>query len=291
MTGVSYKVGRGRGKNAITAPVVSVSISPDTASLGTGGQQSFSATGLRSDGSTVTVDVDWQTNGGTIDANGVYRAGSVPGNYRIVGHHTSSNTADTAEVTVSAPVLAEVVLSPASVTLGAGATQQFAGFGRTTVGDSVAVAVSFSATGGTITSGGLFTAGSTGGTFRVIAKESASGLADSSAVTVAVSAPAPAPSGSGIAFGNFDTPATALGGGYTGVTKVLSPADIYSYLNAARTAKARVIVSLAGGPSNYKNADGTFSLELWKQRVARFRGDGPVVLHRRRHPARALPAG
>jgi hypothetical protein len=271
-TGVSYKVGRGRSKKPGMAPVLSVSVSPDAARLDAGGQQSFSATGYLSDGSTVTVDVDWQATGGTINPNGVYAAGSVPGTYRIVGHHVSSNTADTAEVTVSAPVLAQVVLNPGSVTLGAGATQQFAGFGRTSVGDSVAVAVAFSATGGTITSGGLFTAGSTGGTFRVVAKESASGLADSSAVTIAVAAQAPTPSGSGIAFGNFNTPSTALGGGYTGVVAVLSPSDIYTYLNAARAAKARVIVSLAGGPGNYRNADGTFSLELWKQRVARFQG-------------------
>ena len=58
------------------------------------------------------------------------------------------------------------------------------------MGDSVAVAVTYAASGGTISSTGLYTAGSTGGTFRVVA--AVSGISDTSVVSV--SAPAPSPS-------------------------------------------------------------------------------------------------
>src|SRR6185312_7432545 len=75
-------------------------------------------------------------------------------------------------------------LVPASANLAASTKRQFSAYGRTTAGDSIAVPVVFTATGGTVTSNGLFTAGTTAGTFRVIATSGA--VADTSAVTVTV---------------------------------------------------------------------------------------------------------
>ncbi len=49
--------------------------------------------------------------------------------------------------------------------------------------------VTYSATGGTITTGGLYTAGSTAGTFRVIAVQQGGTLADTSAVTLTATPP------------------------------------------------------------------------------------------------------
>src|SRR5205814_2755360 len=57
----------------------------------------------------------------------------------------------------NSPVV-QIVSSPDTVTLDPDQTQQFVAYGRTQAGDSVAVAVSWSASGGTITSGGLYTA-------------------------------------------------------------------------------------------------------------------------------------
>ncbi len=85
-----------------------------------------------------------------------------------------------------APTLAKVILTPASASLVSSGTQKFAAYGRNSVGDSVAVTVTYAATGGTISSTGLYTAGSTGGTFRVVA--AASGISDTSTVSVSRSA-------------------------------------------------------------------------------------------------------
>ena len=84
-----------------------------------------------------------------------------------------STTASNISVTPGA-----VSVSPASVSLQSGATQQF------TATDNAGLAVSWSATGGTITSTGFYTAGATAGNFGVTATDS-NGNASSAIVTIA----------------------------------------------------------------------------------------------------------
>ena len=78
----------------------------------------------------------------------------------------------------------QVLLAPESVTLDPAQTQLFVAWGRTVAGDSVAIAVTWAASGGTITNGGLYTAGQTAGTYRVIARQTNGSLADTAPVTV-----------------------------------------------------------------------------------------------------------
>lgn len=80
--------------------------------------------------------------------------------------------------------LAQVILVPPGATLSAGRTQQFSAYGRLSEGDSVGVGVTFSATGGTITSQGLYTAGGTPGTYEVVVQEAGGTLSDTSGVTI-----------------------------------------------------------------------------------------------------------
>src|SRR5438046_10749045 len=76
----------------------------------------------------------------------------------------------------------QVFTSPASITLDPYETQQFLAFGRTQAGDSVPVAVRWSASGGTITTGGLYTADTSFGTFQVTATATTSAVTSSSTV-------------------------------------------------------------------------------------------------------------
>src|SRR6266705_2369887 len=62
--------------------------------------------------------------------------------------------------------------------------RQFTAYGRRNTGDSVSVSVTYSATGGVISGTGAYTAGQTAGTYRAIAKQNGSSLADTSVVTV-----------------------------------------------------------------------------------------------------------
>ena len=86
----------------------------------------------------------------------------------------------------SAPsrTLVQLVLSPASLVLAPGETQQFTVSGTRSDGSGTVPAVTYSATGGTITAGGLYTAGATEGTFSVIATQQGGTRADTSAVTL-----------------------------------------------------------------------------------------------------------
>src|SRR3989442_15653553 len=78
----------------------------------------------------------------------------------------------------------QILVSPASAVLAEGGGQQFTAYGRKNTGDSVSVNVSFTATGGTITQSGFYTAGQAVGNFHVTAKQNGSILTDSSAVSV-----------------------------------------------------------------------------------------------------------
>ncbi len=65
--------------------------------------------------------------------------------------------------------LRKIYLAPANVSIKTYRTQQYRWYARTMSWDSVPVQVTLTATGGTITPSGLFTAGSDAGTYRVIA--------------------------------------------------------------------------------------------------------------------------
>ena len=274
-TAGTYKVvGRGRRNKSDTSVVivippptdlVGIEASPDSVTLPAGTTHTFTALGRLADSTTTSVAVTWAATGGAIDAGGVFSAGSATGKFRVVATKSSGTLADTADVTITAPVssdttppppppaptLASVILSPASVSLVSSGTQKFAAYGRNSVGDSVAVTVTYAATGGTISSTGLYTAGSTGGTFRVVA--AASGLSDTSVVSV--SAPLPTPTtGTGLPFGPYrlltyttTTSPFTLSAGFN------SPSTIVTQINDARTRGVSIMLAMTGGPHSAKN--------------------------------------
>ena len=172
---------------AVGAPTLArVSLVPSSVTLADGATTQFAAYGTLSNGDSIALGVSFDATGGTITAGGLYTAGPTAGDFRVIATEQGGTLADTAAVTVvlGTPVLARVVLVPSAVTLDAGATQRFAAYGTLSNGDSVAVSVSFSATGGTITTSGLYTAGQTPGDFRVVAAEPGGTLADTASVHV-----------------------------------------------------------------------------------------------------------
>jgi hypothetical protein len=82
------------------------------------------------------------------------------------------------------PVLDRVVLTPGAVSLQTGGSQQFTAAGIATDGSPIAVVIDWAATGGTITSTGVYSAAGTAGTYLVIAQDRPSGKADTSVVTL-----------------------------------------------------------------------------------------------------------
>ncbi len=206
---------RGRkNRSPDSTTVTAVVISPSSASLKPGESKRFTATAKLSDGSTTAAHVSWTATGGTIDRNGVYTNGSA-GRYRVLATSLYYNLADTATVTVStdAPAtLVSISVSPASATLETGATQRFAASGKLSDGTTTAPAVTWTVTGGTITSEGLYTAGNQAGTYRAVAK-SGNDLADTATVTITAptsSPPPPPPPTGSLPFAPDPPPATRV---------------------------------------------------------------------------------
>jgi len=274
--------------------LASLAISPGATTLSPGLSQTFLATGYLKDGRGVPVGVRWSATGGTIDAGGNYVAGDTAGTYVVVATNTKLTISDTATVTIGVPapppppppatpppspappetpVLEQITLLPATATLARATTRQFSAYGRLQGGDSVAVAVVYSATGGTITPDGLFTAGSTAGTYRVIAR--ADSLADTSTVTVTV--PLGSGPANGIPFGTFNL----YGGGSAGPfswdvplstgtqyfnmsTDFLAPEGALQRIASARDRGIKLLMNMTGGShSNYKT-NGVFDMSKWK---------------------------
>jgi hypothetical protein len=166
-----------------TATVTSVSVTPASVSVVSGRTQQFTATATLSDGSTASVPVTWNATGGSITNAGRYTAGNTAGNFRVIAA-TSNGHADTSAVTVTTPTITAITLTPASVTLAAGQTRQFSVTATLSSGGTQAnPPVTWTATGGTISGSGLYTAGTTLGAYQVIAT-AANGKADTSAVTI-----------------------------------------------------------------------------------------------------------
>jgi hypothetical protein len=166
-----------------------IALAPGSASVAPGGTVQFSATGTYSDGSSAAVTPAYTATGGSITSSGLYTAGQTAGSFQVVA--TLNGKADTSAVTITAPAptLTSVVLTPATASVQTGGTVQFSATGTYSDGTSKAITPAYSATGGTITTSGLYTAGSTAGTFRVIA--SSGGRADTAAVSVTASSTPP----------------------------------------------------------------------------------------------------
>ncbi|MGH7561387.1 MAG: hypothetical protein ACRENB_10245, partial [Gemmatimonadales bacterium] len=162
--------------------LLSLSVAPAAATLQGGDSRQFAATGTWNDGSSSDVNVTWSATGGSVSGQGSYTAGLTPGTYQVIGREKNGTLADTAVVVITAPTVTGIDLTPATVTLAPGASQQFSGMARMSDGTSRTVALVWAATGGTMGGPGLYTAGQTEGVFRVIA--SSGGFADTAAVTI-----------------------------------------------------------------------------------------------------------
>jgi len=285
-----------------TAPTLTqVIIRPSTYSLATGATKQFRAYGRNSLGDSVAVQAIFGATGGTISAKGVYTAGTTAGTYRVIA--SASGLADTAPVSLSTPTsiptLTDVVVKPASYSMLIGTNKQFSAYGHNNLGDSVAVQVTFSATGGTITSSGLYTAGITAGSYRFIAL--ANGLADTAALTLSAPtptptpAPMPVPTGVGLPFGmsqqlsRFGSTAPPM----TMTADGMTASTLIPRINAARSAGYKLIVNLTGGghdaymsiidgvyqfdESKWRAQMATYNTATIRQAVAQAVADGTIV--------------
>ncbi len=158
------------------ASAAALAITPPSATVAPMGTQMFSASGGSGSGYTWALAVN--NSGGSISAAGLYTAGATGGvTDQVQVTDSASNTA-MAAVTVTGGVQ----VLPMTVTLASGAMQTFIAMGGT---KPYTWAITTNASGATITSSGVYTAGSTPGMDVVTATDSMSNQG-SATVTVTV---------------------------------------------------------------------------------------------------------
>jgi len=184
--------------------LASITVSPTPISVVAGGTVQFDAAARDASGNIVPLSPTWSVvnaTAGTIDpTTGLFTASATPGTYTNTVLASSGATSGSATVTVVAAggALATITVSPNPATLAAGTTRQFTATGQD--GAGVVIPISPAPTwsivngGGTINSGsGLFTAGSSTGTFSNTVRAT-SGVVSGFGSVIVTSAPAGGPS-------------------------------------------------------------------------------------------------
>lgn len=173
--------------------LASITVKPDT-SLAVNGSQQFSAEGRDGRGDVFEISPTWSVaSGGSINQAGLFTAGATAGTFPNTVRATEGDISGTASVIVTPrpPVLASITLtSTGPDSLPATTTRQFLAQGKDSAGYDFAFSPTWSvvAGGGTISSTGLFTAGTTPGVYANTIKASWGHVAGYATVTVGSSA-------------------------------------------------------------------------------------------------------
>lgn len=209
--GGAYDIGAYEYGGTITPPpspvLNSVTITPATVSLTTGGTKAFTAQALDQNGAALTgATYNWAATGGTMSAttgaSSTYTAGTTAGTYQVTLTVTANGVTKTATaaVTVTAPaptpVLTSVTLTPATATLAAGAVQAFTAKGLDQNGAAMSgVTYGWTATGGSLSAAtgasSTYTAGSAAGSYTVTVNATAGGVTKTANAAISVTTVTP----------------------------------------------------------------------------------------------------
>jgi hypothetical protein len=189
--------------------VVSVAVSPAGASVQTGLTLQYVAVSTWSDGTIrqLTGSQIWSCTGGSISGSGLFTAGPAgAGSVTITVGLTTGTTPVTITATPPppAPTLVTLLVLPAGISVQTGLTQQYTATGVYSDNSTQALttSVAWSCTRGSITSGGLFTAGSVGP--ATVSAILGSVVGTTSLSITGTPPPPPPPSGSYVAFQSKD---------------------------------------------------------------------------------------
>lgn len=160
--------------------VVRIAVIPPTVTMLPSTDTTFFAFGITNKGDTGQVAATWSASAGSISTSGRYSAPSSPGTNFV--YATVGTLKDSATVTVSTSPVVKIFVFPKLATVQVNDTLTFVAHGINSLSDTVPVSVLWSATGGSISLNGLWTAPSSAGTVMIHATNGA--LSDSAKVTV-----------------------------------------------------------------------------------------------------------
>ncbi len=171
------------------AEPVQVTVAPDRAELPPSSPQLFAAAVTGTTVRSVTWTVQEGTSGGTITSTGLYTAPASGGTFHVVVASAADPTRTAvALVTVTAPSVVTVAISPKTVTVAPGGTQTFTATVSGTTSTGVAWSLQETSGCGSISSNGAYVAPASATTCHVIATSVADGSKkDVATVTVSTS--------------------------------------------------------------------------------------------------------
>ena len=163
-------------------------ITPNPQTLAVGATQQFTTVGKDFAGVVTPTTPTWSvvSGGGTIDANGLFKAAGAPGTYANTIKATSGSISATATVIVTVGPVVSITVTPNPTTLAVGAPQQFVAVGKDASGNVVQFTPTWTVVngGGTVSSTGLFTAGTVIGTFTNTVQAAIGGTSATATVIV-----------------------------------------------------------------------------------------------------------
>lgn len=167
----------------IPGPPASIVVSPASADVVAGGTQQFTATAYDSRGRiNATATITWTTTAGSISGTGLLTAQTTAQDGRLVTASWGS-VSDNATVDVVPGPVSTVTVTPSPVTVYTRATQSFSAVATDQHGNVVSGATfTWSASRGSVTTAGVYTAPTTPGSDTVTA--TTSGVSGSASVTV-----------------------------------------------------------------------------------------------------------
>ncbi len=180
-------------------PLVTIAVTPNPQTLAISAIQPFVATGRDAAGNLVAITPVWSVTagGGAINSgSGLFTAGTVTGTFANTVRATSGTIFGSATVTVTAPgALVAISVTPNPGSTLTGGTIQYSAAGQDATGATVAIAPaptwSVVNGGGTINAtSGLFTAGTTLGTFTNTVRATSGGISGF-ATAIVTSPPGP----------------------------------------------------------------------------------------------------
>ncbi|AKJ02076.1 Putative immunogloblin [Archangium gephyra] len=173
----------------VAGPAASLALSPASVTLAAKGSTPFTASAEDRCGNALPPpSVTWSTvsGAGSINPAGQYTAPCSVGSLPSAVMAQLGSLSATANVTVTPGALATLSLSPASAEVAVTGTKQFSVVGADTCGNALTPAVSWEVVsgGGSVNGTGLFTAGTTAGSYADTLRVSASGVSASASLTV-----------------------------------------------------------------------------------------------------------
>jgi hypothetical protein len=273
-----------------------------------GATQTFTASVTGTTNTAATWSVQEGAAGGSITSAGVYTAPFAAGTFHVV----TTSQADTTKSAVTTVIVPAVSLSvlPTSDTLGPNGSRAFTASVSGTINTGVNWSVEEGAAGGSITSGGIYTAPTTIGVFHALAVSAADARASAAATVTVVS--------SGFTpTANMETPraghtATLLlngkvliAGGTDG-SSTLQTAESFdpttntfsatgdmtsARVNHTATLLANGKVLLSGGGIDQGAGGALATAELYDPAVGTFVATGPMTVARTGHTATVLADG